>query len=169
MHGIKKIAKGVGVILLVYGASLTLGLLSGGKSLIYPLKGLVTASEATSISKTEFITVTNPEALDAQLSLAKSRGQAVLLDYYADWCVSCKELDYVTFADAAVKNRMSQMLLVKVDVTANNEASKQLTQRYEVLGPPTLIFYDGLGEYRKELTLVGVPSPEQFLQMSNQL
>ncbi len=169
VHGIKKIAKGVGVILLVYGASLTLGLLSGGKSLIYPLKGLVTASEATSISKTEFITVTNLEALDAQLSLAKSRGQAVLLDYYADWCVSCKELDYVTFADAAVKNRMSQMLLVKVDVTANNEASKQLTQRYEVLGPPTLIFYDGLGEYRKELTLVGVPSPEQFLQMSNQL
>jgi thiol:disulfide interchange protein DsbD len=64
---------------------------------------------------------------------------------------------------------MSQMLLVKVDVTANDEASKQLTKRYEVLGPPTLIFYDGLGKYRKELTLVGVPSSEQFLQMSNQL
>jgi thiol:disulfide interchange protein DsbD len=169
IHGVKKIAKGVGVILLVYGASLTLGLLSGGKSLIYPLKGLVSSSEATTQSKNSFVTVTNPVDLDAQLSLAKSRGQAVLLDYYADWCVSCKELDYVTFADADVQNRMSQMLLVKVDVTANDEASKQLTKRYEVLGPPTLIFYDGLGKYRKELTLVGVPSSEQFLQMSNQL
>ena len=169
VHGVKKIAKGVGVILLVYGASLTLGLLSGGKSLIYPLKGLVSTSEATTAAKIEFVTVTNPTDLDAQLSLAKSRGQAVLLDYYADWCVSCKELDYVTFADSAVQNRMAQMLLVKVDVTANDEASKQLTKRYEVLGPPTLIFYDGLGQYRKELTLVGVPSPEQFLQMSNQL
>jgi thiol:disulfide interchange protein DsbD len=169
VHGVKKIAKGVGVILLVYGASLTLGLLSGGKSLIYPLKGLVSTSEATTAAKIEFVTVSNPTDLDAQLSLAKSRGQAVLLDYYADWCVSCKELDYVTFADSAVQNRMAQMLLVKVDVTANDEASKQLTKRYEVLGPPTLIFYDGLGQYRKELTLVGVPSPEQFLQMSNQL
>jgi thiol:disulfide interchange protein DsbD len=64
---------------------------------------------------------------------------------------------------------MSQMLLVKVDVTANDEASKELTKRHQVLGPPTLIFYDGLGQYRKELTLVGVPSPEQFLQMSKQL
>jgi thiol:disulfide interchange protein DsbD len=169
IHGVKKIAKGVGVILLVYGASLTLGLLSGGKSLIYPLKGLVSSSEATTQAKSKFVTVTNPTDLDAQLSLAKSRGQAVLLDYYADWCVSCKELDYVTFADVAVKSTMAQMLLVKVDVTANDEASKQLTKRYEVLGPPTLIFYDGTGQYRKELTLVGVPSPEQFLQMSKQL
>ena len=169
VHGVKKIAKGVGVILLVYGASLTLGLLSGGKSLIYPLKGLVSASEATTASKIEFVTVTNPVDLDAQLDLAQSRGQAVLLDYYADWCVSCKELDYVTFSDSAVQSTMSQMLLVKVDVTANDEASKELTKRHQVLGPPTLIFYDGLGQYRKELTLVGVPSPEQFLQMSKQL
>lgn len=169
IHGVKKVIKGVGVILLVYGVSLTLGLLSGGKSLIYPLKGLVSSSEATTQVKNKFVTVTNTTDLDAQLSLAKSRGQAVLLDYYADWCVSCKELDYVTFADTAVQNTMAQMLLVKVDVTANDEASKQLTKRYEVLGPPTLIFYDGFGQYRKELTLVGVPSPEQFLQMSNQL
>ena len=169
VHGVKKIAKGVGVILLVYGASLTLGLLSGGKSLIYPLKGLVSASEATTASKIEFVTVTKPVDLDAQLDLAQSRGQAVLLDYYADWCVSCKELDYVTFADSAVQNTMSQMLLVKVDVTANDKASKELTKRHGVLGPPTLIFYDGLGQYRRELTLVGVPSPEQFLQMSKQL
>lgn len=167
-HGLRKLGKGVGIVLLVYGAALAVGLLAGGQSLVYPLKGIVSSSQAVS-QKLNFDVVTTLSQLESKLKDAEQAKRAVMLDYYADWCVSCAELDYVTFADDRVKQTLSMMTLIKVDVTANDEESKKLTQRYQVLGPPTLVFYDGQGNPRPELTLVGVPQPEQLLAMTQQL
>lgn len=166
VRGWQKFFRGLGVVLLVYGVALLLGLLSGGKSFIYPLQGIAggaTASAAQSANKLNFARVTTNTELDRMLAVAQRNGQPVMLDYYADWCVSCAELDYVTFADAQVQQALQSVQLIKVDVTANDAESKRLTQRYEVLGPPTLQLINSAGEWRKDLTLIGVPAPQELL------
>lgn len=168
-HAVRKLGKGVGIVLLLYGAALAVGLLAGGQSLVYPLKGIVSSSQAVSEKSLNFEVVKTEAQLVSSLKQAELEKRAVMLDYYADWCVSCAELDYVTFADDRVQRTLGMMKLIKVDVTANDAESKKLTERYQVLGPPTLVFYDGQGQHRPELTLVGVPKPEQLLTMTQQL
>ena len=165
VHGWAKLFRGLGVALLVYGVALLLGLLSGGKSFIYPLQSFAGSGgvAAQSSDKLNFVKITTNAELDRQLAVAKRNGQPVMLDYYADWCVSCAELDYVTFADTQVQQALQSVQLIKVDVTANDAESKQLSQRYQVLGPPTLQLINSAGEWRKDLTLVGVPQPEELL------
>lgn len=162
-RGWRRLFKGIGLILLIYGLALAIGLLSGGRSLIYPLKGVLTAEAGSAATELNFVRVTSEAALDQQLALANRNNRAVMLDYYADWCVSCDELDYVTFADAEVRRQLAQMVLIKVDVTAYDEHSDALLKRYRVLGPPTLLFYSSQGEYRSDLTLIGVPDPSELL------
>ncbi len=157
--------KGVGVILLVYGAALLVGVLSGGKSLLYPLQGVVggvVAQDAESASL-PFETVTREADLDRLLAQAQQQGQPVMLDFYADWCISCIELDYVTFSDAGVQQSLAPFKLIKLDVTANDEEAKSLYRRFSIIGPPALIFYDASGRERPELTLIGVIDPEDFI------
>ena len=162
--GWHKLWKGVGIIALLYGAALLVGLLSGGKSILYPLKGLTgNSANASQSSEMSFIKVTSLAALEPVLEQAKRVGQPVMLDFYADWCISCIELEHVTFADEGVKQALSGFARVKVDVTANDEASKALNKAYKVIGPPALIFYDKQGQLRPDLTLVGVIDPDDFL------
>jgi len=166
VQGWAKFFRGLGVVLLVYGVALLLGLLSGGKSFIYPLQSFTgngTGGAVASTSKLNFATITTNAELDRMLAVAQRNGQPVMLDYYADWCVSCSELDYVTFADTQVQQALQSVQLIKVDVTANDAEAKQLTQRYEVLGPPTLQLINSAGEWRKDLTLIGVPAPQELL------
>jgi thiol:disulfide interchange protein DsbD len=166
VQGWAKFFRGLGVVLLVYGIALLLGLLSGGKSFIYPLQSFTgngAGGAVASTSKLNFATITTNAELDRMLAVAQRNGQPVMLDYYADWCVSCSELDYVTFADTQVQQALQSVLLIKVDVTANDAEAKQLTQRYEVLGPPTLQLINSAGEWRKDLTLIGVPAPQELL------
>lgn len=165
VSGWAKLIRGLGVALLVYGIALLLGMLSGGKSFIYPLQsfGAANSTGANQSNPLNFVKVTTNAELDRMLSLAQRNGQQVMLDYYADWCVSCAELDYVTFADAQVQHALQSVQLIKVDVTANDGEAKRLTERYKVLGPPTLQLIDRSGVWRKDLTLVGVPAPEELL------
>ncbi len=166
--GWHRLWKGVGIILLVYGVALLIGLLAGGRSLVYPLQGIVAAQAGATgaqgvRSQLDFTTVTSLEELQPLLTQAANRGQPVMLDFYADWCVSCVELEYVTFADPAVQQRLAAFELIKVDVTANDASAKALNRRYQVFGPPVLIFHDGRGQARPEMTMVGVIQPEDFL------
>jgi len=87
-----------------------------------------------------------------------------MLDVYADWCISCVELDYVTCADRSVQQGLSGFKRIKVDVTANDDAAKELSNLYRVIGPPALIFYDRSGQYQPNMTLVGVIEPEVFVR-----
>lgn len=165
VHGWAKLFRGLGVVLLIYGIALLLGLLSGGKSFVYPLQSFASGQggPAQSSNKLNFAIVSTTADLEQLLTVAQRNGQPVMLDYYADWCVSCSELDYVTFADARVQSALQSVQLIKVDVTANDAEAKKLTQRYEVLGPPTLQLINTAGEWRKDLTLIGVPLPEELL------
>ncbi|WP_409522549.1 protein-disulfide reductase DsbD [Nitrincola sp. MINF-07-Sa-05] len=164
VSGWHKLWKGVGVISMIYGAALMIGLLSGGNSMLYPLQGLAgTVAGERQTSSLPFNTVYSLQELDQQLAVAERSGQSSMLYFTADWCVTCAELEFITFADAQVQSRLGQVNLIKVDITANDDRSKALSQRYNVFGPPALIFYDKEGAMRPELTVYGVIRPTGLL------
>jgi thiol:disulfide interchange protein DsbD len=156
--------KGIGVVLLLYGGTLFIGGLTGGKSLLTPLQGMtVSPGVQAAAGKMQFITVTRKQELDQYLAGAAAKGQPVMLDFYADWCISCVELDLVTFADGGVQQSLRDFLRIKVDVTANDEAAKLLSKTYSVIGPPALIFFDKAGQLNPDMTLIGVIDPQVFV------
>lgn len=157
--------KALGVLMLVYGLTLLVGAAAGGRSLIYPLQGFVQTGAAGTeapAQSVEFTEVTSYTELEPMLAAAKSAGQPVMLDFYADWCVSCIELEQYTFADAQVQQALKRFRLIKVDVTDHGDASRALYKRYQIIGPPALVFYDTEGAELKGKMLVGVPEPGDF-------
>ncbi|MEH6627691.1 MAG: protein-disulfide reductase DsbD [Motiliproteus sp.] len=160
---VQRLGKGVGILMLIYGGALLLGAAGGNQSVIYPLKGFAGSSSAAQQQLPVFTKVTSYPALAPMLEQSKKTQKPVMLDFYADWCVSCKELEFYTFADEAVQQQMDRFTLIKVDVTANDAQSKALYQRYKIVGPPALVFYDREGTQLTEKMLVGVPTPEEFV------
>ncbi|MEW5771623.1 MAG: protein-disulfide reductase DsbD [Pseudomonadota bacterium] len=161
--GLARFWKGVGVIMLVAGIALLLGALGGGRNLLQPLsvfQGGGTASAAESKPHLAFKRVKSVAELDA--ALAAAAGKPVMLDFFADWCVSCKEMENFTFADPRVQARLKDAVLLQVDVTSNSADDKALLARFKLFGPPGIIFFDREGKeipYR----VVGYEKTEQFL------
>jgi thiol:disulfide interchange protein DsbD len=159
--GYRKLWKGVGVIALLVGVALLIGALSGGRDILQPLAGLRTAGGAAEPVQPgpRFVKVVS--VADLEQKLAQARGRPVMLDFYADWCVSCKEMERFTFTDPKVRARMERMLLLKADVTANAPEDAALLQRFGLFGPPGTIFFDAGG---KQLAwrVVGFQPAEQF-------
>lgn len=155
--------KGIGVVLLLYGTLLFVGGMTGGTSLLQPLKNIAVAGSAQASTEMRFVTVTNKTQLDQLLAEAKAQNKPVMLDFYADWCVACVELDLFTFSDAGVQQGLSGFSRIKVDVTANDDDAKELSRDYSVMGPPALIFYDRAGALQTNMTLIGVIEPEVFI------
>jgi len=112
-------------------------------------------------SDTAFARVNNNAELDAKLA---TPGKPVMLDFYADWCVSCKEMEHFTFSDPRVKEQLGRMLLVQADVTANTPEHKALLKRFSLFGPPGIIFFDAQGREVKDLRVIGYQNPERFLK-----
>ena len=110
---------------------------------------------------TKFLRVDNAAELDAKLA---APGKPVMLDFYADWCVSCKEMEAFTFSDARVKAKFERMLLLQVDVTANTDAHKALLKRFSLFGPPGIIFFDAQGRELRGLRVIGYQHAERFLR-----
>ena len=167
--GWMRLWKGVGVILLIYGSALLIGAMSGNRSMLYPLQGVTGGSVIAAQSSLPFKKVTSPQELDALLVAAKESGRPVMLDFYADWCISCIELETYTFADRAVQTALKGFEVIKVDVTANDQDAKALNKAYGVIGPPALIFFDREGTLHKNMTLIGVAEPEDFVAHIAQL
>ena len=109
-----------------------------------------------------FEKVKDVAALDARLAAAKAEGRAVMLDFYADWCVSCKEMESFTFSDPKVQARLANVLLLKADVTANSDADKALLKRFNLFGPPGLIFWNATGT-QSEYQVIGFEPADKFL------
>ncbi len=155
--------KGTGLISLVVGIAMLLGALGGGRDLLQPLAvfrgGVAGAAEVS--PHLAFQRVKNFNELDA--AIRGAAGRAVMLDFYADWCVSCKEMERITFADAKVRARLKDVLLLQADVTANTADDKALLARFKLFGPPGLIFWDQSGR-ESAYRVVGYEPPEKFLQ-----
>ena len=114
---------------------------------------------------TDFIRVASIAELEEKL---KSPGKPVMLDFYADWCVSCKEMEAFTFSDARVKQKFASMLMLQADVTANSVEDKALLKRFALFGPPGIIFFDAQGREIKGLRVIGYQNAERFLRILDQ-
>jgi thiol:disulfide interchange protein DsbD len=158
--GFRKLFKGVGVIALLVGVALLAGALSGGRDILQPLSGL-RAARSVPDNTPRFERVASVAQLDSRL--AQAAGRAVMLDFYADWCVSCKEMERFTFTDPAVQARMNRMLLLKADVTANTPEDAALLERFGLFGPPGTIFFDGRGRELSGLRVIGFEPAGRFV------
>ncbi len=161
----KAITKSIGIIIFMYGTALFVGGISGATNPLNPLSEFTSKTQvigATTTKEASFKKIHSIKELDA--ILAESKGKKVMLDFYADWCVSCKELEHNTFSDAAVKSKMSEFVLIQADVTANSDDEKALSKKYGVFGPPAILFFNEDGELLKSRTVIGYQEPEQFLK-----
>lgn len=161
-HGWQRLGKGLGVVLLLGGAAMLMGVLGGAKDPLQPL-GFLRGGIAAEAHGPAFERVATTEVLDTRLAAAQAAGKPVMLDFYADWCVSCKEMERFTFADDKVAARMKQMTLLQADVTANNDADKALLKRFGLFGPPGIIFYDAGGRELNDLRVIGFVPADKFL------
>ncbi|MBC8007323.1 MAG: protein-disulfide reductase DsbD [Prolixibacteraceae bacterium] len=158
--GFRRLWKGFGVIALLMGIALLIGGLSGGRDLFQPLSGLRMRAGAEAREQTAFIRVASIAELDHALAGAE---KPVMLDFYADWCVSCKEMERLTFQDGNVKNALAALLLLQVDVTANSADDAALLKRFGLFGPPGIIFFDRHGKEIEGARVIGYRSAERFL------
>jgi thioredoxin:protein disulfide reductase len=157
-----RISKGVGIIALVAGVVLLSGVFSEENGIFRPLAQLTGAAKPA--QKLKFQRVKNNAELDQAISHA--RGRYVMLDFYADWCVSCKEMELFTFSDAAVLARMKEVQLLQADVTANDADDAALLKRFDLFGPPGILFFDKQGNEIKT-RVIGYQNPDSFLVTLN--
>jgi len=159
--------KGIALMLLVTGLAMLVGALSNAKSPLQPLGGLITKNTAPEQhANLSFNRIKNLDELDAQIKAAK--GKPVMLDFYADWCVSCKEFEQFTFSDPRVQAALKNTVLLQADVTQNTEDDKALLQRFNLFGPPGIIFFNDKAQEETRLKVVGYKNAEEFLQTLNQ-
>jgi thiol:disulfide interchange protein DsbD len=151
--------KGVGFLALLSGAAFAIGALSGSRDLLRPLAGLTSGGERAA-QPAQFRRIKNIAELDAATQTA---GTPVMLDFYADWCVSCKEMEAFTFTDNRVKTKMQGLLLLQADVTANSPEDKALLKRFSLFGPPGIVFYDGRGQLLASPRVIGYQDGDAFL------
>lgn len=157
--------KSIAVAAAVLGVAQFVGVAAGGTDTLKPLAGVLASGRgeaaATAGSLVSFRKVTSVAELDEALRTA---GKPVMLDFYADWCVSCKEMERFTFTDARVQGKLAGALLLKADVTENNAQDRELLKRFRLFGPPGTIFFDPQGRELTGVRVIGFQDAERFLQ-----
>lgn len=158
--GVKAFYKGIGIILLTYGLMLFYGGVKGAEN---PLAPLTFANEQQVVTSKEikFQTIHSNQELDD--ILAQSKGKKVMLDFYADWCTSCKELDSATFKDPAVIEALKNYVLIRADITKNSDEEQALTKRFGLFGPPAMIFFCEKGIQIDGADLNGYKDTQAFI------
>jgi thiol:disulfide interchange protein DsbD len=160
--GWRRLWKGAGLVLLFYGALLMVGATGGAQDVLQPLKGVSLVAGGAEHTGIEFKRVKGVEALRAELARAKAEDKPVMLDYYADWCVSCKEMEKYTFSDPSVQDALLDVVLLQADVTANDEHDQALLKQFGLYGPPAILFFGPDGQERRGYRVVGFMNAEQF-------
>ncbi|MDH5499700.1 MAG: thioredoxin family protein, partial [Gammaproteobacteria bacterium] len=164
--GVQKLGKGFGLLAVIYGAVLLLGSLAGGHSLLQPLQRLSVGAQSGPAEdrKLAFRRIKSVDDLDREVAAAAANGKSAMLDFYADWCVSCIEMEEYTFTDPDVQAALSNTVLLQADVTANDKTDQVLLQRFGVFGPPTIIFFGRDGIQRHGYEVVGYMKAENFAE-----
>ncbi len=163
-HPVARVGKGLGVLSALAGAILLVGLASGSRNPLQPLSHLVAGVRdgAPAAEAVRFERIRSVAELDARIAQASAAGKPVLLDFYADWCVSCKEMERFTFSDPRVQARLADVVMLQADVTANNADDKALLKRFGLFGPPGIILF---GDDGRELPVrvIGYQAAGRFL------
>ncbi|QSN61030.1 protein-disulfide reductase DsbD [Caballeronia sp. M1242] len=165
----KRLGRGLGAVCVIWAAALIVGLAAGSTDPLQPLAVLTSRADpsATAAARNQsptFAPVRSSTELD---SAVKAAARPAMLDFYADWCVSCKEMENLTFSDARVQARLAQLNLLRADVTANNADDQALLKRFKLFGPPGIIFFDAQGN--EVLRVVGYESADTFLKRLDKL
>jgi thiol:disulfide interchange protein DsbD len=162
----QKLGKGLGLLAILYGIMLFLGAMTGGSNPLKPMAsvsfggGGVMLAEETHL---EFTRIKTVDDLDREIARAASEGKTAMLDFYADWCVSCIEMEEYTFTDRGVQDALANSVLLQADVTVNDEQDQELLQRFGVFGPPTIIFFDASGNQVHGYEVVGFMEAAEFV------
>ena len=157
----QKLWKGLGIVLLVYGMAMVLGAAAGGGDKLRPLSGLVKTGDA--MHGPAFTRIKSGSDLDRFLAQSARAQQTVMLDFYADWCITCKEMEKDTFSNPAVQEQLHNVLLLQADVTANDGVDQALLNRFGIFGPPAILFFVD-GKERRHLRVIGYMDPDDFVQ-----
>ncbi|KAB0569629.1 protein-disulfide reductase DsbD [Pseudomonas palleroniana] len=165
-YGLAAKVLGAGSLVLgLWGAVLVVGAAGGSDDLWQPLKVYSgSRAAAATTGHDAFMTINDPAVLQSQLDAAKAQGQWVLVDYYADWCVSCKIMEKQVFGKPEVMDALKDVRLLRLDVTADNAASRALLGRYQVPGPPSFVWIGPDGEERRAQRITGEVDAAGFLQ-----
>jgi thiol:disulfide interchange protein DsbD len=163
LSGATAVRRGLGALAVVYGVLMLVGALAGRSDPLQPLAGLGGSGDhAAAVKHAEFKRIKTVADLEREVAAASAAGKPAMLDFYADWCVSCIEMEKFTFTDPGVQAEFERAVLLQADVTANDESDQQLLARFGILGPPTIVFFDATGQERPEFRVVGFKKAEQF-------
>lgn len=164
--GWQRLWKGVGIMMMVYGIVLVIGASAGSESVLKPLQGMAQVSGTGtdhSTNELEFKRIKSLADLQNELQQASLNGQIVMLDFYADWCISCIEMETYTFPEPEVHMALKDVVLLQVDVTANDEIDQELMQKFDIFGPPAILFFGKDTIERKSYRLVGFVKAKKFV------
>ncbi|WP_280123674.1 thioredoxin family protein [Coxiella endosymbiont of Ornithodoros amblus] len=157
----QKIGKTFGLFLLAYGIVLATGGLSGNTNPLRPVSLAFLPEKGKGPSFTAVYTLPDVEH---QLKIATTKGQSMMIDFYADWCISCKQMEQFTFANQNVQKAIASFRLLRADVTRNDHGSTLLEKHFGVVAPPTVLFLDPHGKEIPNSRIVGEMSASQFLK-----
>ena len=160
--GWPRLWKGVGLVFVVYGVVLVVGAAAGGQSLLQPLRGIAQTAGPGEQADVAFREVKGMSGLDAALDQARTEGRTVMVDFTADWCISCKELQAFTYPDPAVQDALGDSLLLRVDVTDHDGQDREMLEHFGVFGPPAILFFGPDGVERRGHRVVGYVSADRF-------
>jgi len=163
--------KTFGVVFAIIGLIWLIGLASGSTSMIRPFEKLTASGESSIYSPgpvpaVVFEPVRSVQELDR---IVRNSTRPVMLDFYADWCVSCKEMEAFTFSSPEVAQKMQQFTLLKADVTANDSEDRALLRRFKLFGPPGIMFFEPGGQYREDIRVIGFQDARKFAETLDQV
>jgi thiol:disulfide interchange protein DsbD len=170
--GFRKFLKGLGMIALLTGVALLIGVLSGSRDILQPLSKIgvsnVDVSGMKSVAQTGHLPFQRINSVaELEQHVLQSRSKYVMVDFYADWCISCKEMERFTFTDPKVQSRLRDVVLLQVDVTAGTPDDAALLKRFKLFGPPGILFLDREGREIQRVRLIGYQDTERFLEVLN--
>ncbi len=151
----------MGAVLLVYAGALVVGAGTGATDPLRPLHNVLLASDERR-AEVHFKRIKGLAALEAEIDRATAQGHTVLLDYYADWCITCKQMEKYTFSNPGVQAALENTILLQADVTENDEQDKALLRRFGLYGPPAILFFGLNGEERRRFRVIGYMDAEAF-------
>jgi thiol:disulfide interchange protein DsbD len=162
----RKLGKGFGIVAILYGVALLVGALAGNDDALRPLKFAsgpsVTGNDPAGDAHLQFTRIKTIDDLERAVASAAAEGRPVVLDFYADWCVSCKELEKYTFPDPVVRAALTDAVVLQADVTAVDAEDQALMQHFGIIGPPTIMFFTADGQEQTSRRIVGFKPAAEF-------